>query len=309
MVLNELHFFEQLWTPEDKGKLISREQAIRLAEKLLLIQRKGYNTGFDDYSMFTAEASALVNEMNLDSLTSEEIFTHFAKREVALIGKSIVCEKTPQNIFYLKEIFELYPNAHVINMVRDPRAVMLSQKNKWQRRKLGGWYITRREALRLRINYHPITLSKLWNAAIGAALKFKDDQRMLTVIFEELLEEPEAVIRKICAHVGVEFNPEMLMITQESSSIEMDSLEKGFKKERAVNWRKGGLNDTEIWWCQKISGDYMKKYGFELETIKPNYALIILYSFSFPVKLGFAFLMNLNRMKNIVDTLKRRLSG
>ena len=29
MVLNELHFFEQLWAPEDKGKAISEEQAVR----------------------------------------------------------------------------------------------------------------------------------------------------------------------------------------------------------------------------------------------------------------------------------------
>lgn len=309
MVLNELHFFEQLWAPADKGKIILQADAIILAERLLLTQRKGYNTGFDDYSQFTDEATTLVGEMDPSSLTAEGVFTHFAKREVALNGKSIVCEKTPQNIFYLKEIFELYPNAHVINMVRDPRAVMLSQKNKWQRRKLGGWYITRREAIRLRINYHPITLSKLWNAAIGAALKFKNDKRVLTVIFEELLDQPEATIRRICAHMGVDFNPEMLMITQESSSIEMDSDEKGFKKERAVNWRKGGLNDTEIWWCQQISGDYMKQYGFDLEPIKPNYAFIAFYLLSFPVKLGLAFLMNLDRMKNIADTLKRRLSG
>lgn len=309
MVLNELHFFEQLWAPADKGQLIEQAAAVSLAERLLLTQRKGYNTGFDDFSQFTEEATALVGEMDPAERTAEGVFTHFAKREVRLNGKSIVCEKTPQNIFYLKEIFELYPNAHVINMVRDPRAVMLSQKNKWMRRKLGGWYITRREAIRLRINYHPITLSKLWNAAIGAALKFKDDNRVLTVIFEELLEQPEATIRKICAHVGVDFNPEMLQITQESSSIEMDSEEKGFKKERAVNWRKGGLNDTEIWWCQQISGDYMRHYGFATDPIQPNYAMVALYLFSFPVKLGLAFLMNLDRMKNIADTLKRRLNG
>jgi hypothetical protein len=30
MVLNELHFFEQLWAPEDKGKAISKEQAVEL---------------------------------------------------------------------------------------------------------------------------------------------------------------------------------------------------------------------------------------------------------------------------------------
>ena len=38
MVLNELHFFEQLWAPEDINKNISKEQAITLVSKFLLTQ-------------------------------------------------------------------------------------------------------------------------------------------------------------------------------------------------------------------------------------------------------------------------------
>ena len=127
MVLNELHFFEQLWSPEDKGKIISKEKAVLLASKLLLIQRIGYMTHDRDHTNFTTEANEMINEMNKAEFISEEVFTFFIKREVALNGKSIVCEKTPQNVFYIKEIVELYPNARIINMVRDPRAIFLRQ--------------------------------------------------------------------------------------------------------------------------------------------------------------------------------------
>ena len=192
-------------------------------------------------------------------------------------------------------------------MVRDPRAILLSQKNKWNRRNLGGDYMTRKEALRLRINYHPITLSKLWNAAIHAAKLFKQDKRVMFIRFEDLLEAPETTLRSICNHIEVAFDSNMLNITQESSSIEKDSKEIGFKKERASNWKKGGLNESERWICQKMCRSNLLENNYEIENIKPNIFYIAFYLIIFPIKIMLALLMNLNRMKNISETLKRRL--
>ena len=36
--------------------------------------------------------------------------------------------------YHLEEILQFFPNAKVINLVRDQRDVLLSQKNKWKRR-------------------------------------------------------------------------------------------------------------------------------------------------------------------------------
>lgn len=308
MVLNELHFFEQLWSPEDKGKPISKEQAIDIASRLLLTQRVGYMTHDQDFTKFNEEAIQLVNEISKVELFAEDVFDYFSKREVALNQKSIVCEKTPQNVFYLKEIFDLYPNAKVINMVRDPRAILLSQKNKWKRRNLGASYMTKKEAFRLRINYHPITLSKLWNAAINAAKLFQQDKRMISVRFEDLVENPESTLQTICQHIDVEFDKNMLNITQESSSIEQDSKAIGFKVERASNWKKGGLQTTERWICQKMCRNNLNRYQYEIETLRPNILYLVYYLISFPIKISLALLMNLNRMKNIAETLKRRMN-
>jgi hypothetical protein len=307
-VLNELHFFEQLWSPDDKGKTITQENAREIAAKLVMIQRKGYNTGFTDFTQYYDEADAVITSILNHEYTAEAVLTAMARREIALNNKQIVCEKTPQNVFYIKEIFELYPNAKVVNMVRDPRAILLSQKNKWNRKNLGGWYITRRESIRLQINYHPITLSKLWNAAINAAGLFKTDKRLISVRFEDLLENPEQTIRTICNHIEVDFDSNMMNITQESSSIEKDSMEIGFKKERASNWLKGGLNITERWICQTMCKDNMQQYGYPIENIKPNIFYLLYFYISFPVKISLALLMNLDRMKNIAETLKRRMT-
>ena len=304
--LNELHFFEQLWSSSDKTKSLSKEEAIQLAGKLLFIQRDGY-IGKTNAHKYKNEAEQLIEEMGAQTFYGHEVYTSMMLRETKMNGKLIPCEKTPQNVFYLKEIFELYPQAKVINMIRDPRAVMLSQKRKWRRRKMGATFITQREVLRLRINYHPITLSRLWNAAVRATKNFNSDPRVMTVHFEDILTTPEKTIRQICQHIEVDYEPTMLDIPQASSSNEADSDEKGINKNRAGNWKKGGLNDTEVFWCQKISGDIMESNDYHLEKVNSNVFSKALYAISFPIKLIFAVLLNLNRMKSVVETIKRRL--
>ena len=100
----------------------------------------------------------------------------------------------------------------------------------------------------------------------------------------------------------------MLEIPQASSSNEPDSTEKGINKKRAGNWKSGGLSDAELFFCQKISGDLMTKIGYPLNELKPNPFSVIAYIIAFPFKLGLALLVNLNRMKSIVETIKRRLN-
>lgn len=305
-VLNELHFFEQLWAPEDLNKTISKTEAVTLMSKLLLTQRIGYKTHDQNFHQFDEESRLFIDSLSEEPLTAEFVFTEMIKREAHLHGKTKVCEKTPQNVFYLKEIFEIYPNAKIINMVRDPRAIMLSQKNKWNRRNLGGDYMTKKEALRLRINYHPITISKLWNSAIYAARNFEQDTRVMDMRFEDLVGSPQDSIQKICKHIGIDFHEIMMQITQESSSLEQDSKAVGFKKERASTWRKGGLDKAEVWWNEKLCLDNIRYHQYSLEQPKASMLGIVFYFLTFPVKLILALLFNLDRMKNIFETLKRR---
>ncbi len=304
--LNELHFFEQLWSSSDKEKAISKNESIKLAAKLIFVQRDGY-IGTTDAKKYEEEATELVNGMPSDRYLGHEVYTEMIFRETQLHHKKYPCEKTPQNVFYLKEILDIYPEARIINMIRDPRAVMLSQKRKWRRRKMGATFITKREVIRLRTNYHPITISKLWNAAIKAAKPFSNDKRVLNIHFEDILNHPEQTIQKICNHLNIEYENQMLDIPQASSSNEADSEKKGINKKRAGNWKDGGLNDAELYWNQKISGNLMKSHNYQLESLSTNFISIALYAISFPIKISLALLLNLNRMKNIVETLKRRL--
>lgn len=307
-VLNELHFFEQLWSTSDRDKILNQEEAIVLASKLFFIQNHGY-TGEMDTQQFKSEAKVFISNLGDLELLPHAIYAEFMNMITHQKGKSIPCEKTPQNVFYIGEILELFPQAKIINMVRDPRAILLSQKKKWLRRKMGATFITKKEALRLRINYHPFTLSKLWNAAIQAANKFENRPEVLTVRFEDVLEQPQEIVQKICNHLEIEYHEEMLNIPLASSSNEADSKETGIKKERASNWLGGDLSHEEISICEKTSGSHFDRFGYEKLHLKINNIKLLGWYLLFPIKLGLALLFNLNRMKSIPETIKRRLSS
>lgn len=101
-------------------------------------------------------------------------------------------EKTPVHELHLGEILQWYPAARVIFLLRDPRAVVASwRQTPWGRRPV-----------------HAI--ADLWNRSVRIHDTWKEDPRVLPLRFEDFVAEPAAQARRICAHVGEPFHPDML---------------------------------------------------------------------------------------------------
>jgi omega-hydroxy-beta-dihydromenaquinone-9 sulfotransferase len=199
------------------------------------------------------------------------------------------------------------PNARIVNMIRDPRSVLLSQKNKWRRKFMGDDNMPLLEALRVWINYHPITISKLWSSALKVAMRHQNNPNFFHQKYEEFIFTPDKSIKKICDFCGIKFDAKMLDIPQIGSSVVRDRLDKkGIDKSRADSWKQGGLNDTEIYLAQKITKGAMQFFGYEHINVKPNYLYLLYYCLTFPLKIMLSFIINIGRMKNVLEALKRR---
>ena len=306
----ELHFFGQLCAPPFLLKL-SRKMAEELASELLCIQREGYRT-HGDSRRFLGEAQVFLERLTIYPETPASLFEAFLYHEAAENDKTIPCDQTPRNVFYIADILELYPNARVINMIRDPRDVLLSQKRKWKRRSLGGSDLPIKELLRDWVNYHPITISHIWRTAVNAADGFAKHDRVISVYFEELLMHPERTVKSLCDFVGITYAAEMLQVPQVGSSVAADQPQQlGINPHRAHSWHSdtngGELSSAEIYLNEKINAALMEKHNYSPVSTQPNVASLMLHLLTFPVKLGGAFLFNLDRMKNIRETLKRRI--
>lgn len=306
--LGELHFFEQLWSSGETGDRVSEDEAIRLASRLLCIQRDGYLRQGDPLR-FRAEARELLRSGPPRALSAAGVFERFLLHEAAKNGKTVPCDQTPRNVFYIGEILRLYPRARVINMVRDPRDVLLSQKRKWKRRFLGASGIPLKEALRAWVNYHPVVISKLWNASVRSADRFADHARVHSLRFEDLLADPEGEIGTVCEFLGISFEQSLLEVPQVGSSSGLDHPERrGIARDRAGSWKKGGLSAAEVFLCQKVTGRLMRRYGYPVKPVAPNALAVAGSAVALPAKLALALLANLGRMKSIRETLRRRLT-
>lgn len=303
---HEAHFFEGICRPEDMGRTLSFAEAVDLTARLVSIQRDGYHYQ-RDFERFFGEAESIIKGVYDYTLMTSTVFEAFLRYEAVRNGRTIPCEKAPGYVYYISEILTLYPGAKIINVVRDPRDVLLSQKNKWKRRFLGR-KTPLRESLRVWIHYHPVSKSKLWDAAVKSAYKFLDLKRVYSLRFEDVLENPEGEIKKLCEFIGIHYDRHMLEVPKVGSSLIVDRPEeKGIDKQRIGNWQKGGLNSGEVYLCQVIAGASMSKLGYRPLKLFPNPLLLIFYCITFPVKLCLAFLTNIGKMKNIRDALRRRV--
>ncbi len=302
----ELHFFGQLCAPPFSSE-IPRANVSKLAASLYCVQREGYRTHGNPRS-FLKEAEAFLDGLAAYPETPAQLFSAFLQHETTEKGKTLPCDQTPRNVFYLTDILELYPEARIINMIRDPRDVLLSQKRKWKRRFLGGSDMPMKETLRDWINYHPVTISYIWRTAVNAADQFAKHERVTSIYFEELLARPETTVKHVCNFVHISYTDRMLHVPQVGSSVTEDRpQELGINPQRAHSWQSGELGSAEIYLNQTITAALMKRHNYSSVSVQPNIIALMFHLLSFPMKLGGAFLFNLDRMKNIAQTLKRRL--
>lgn len=300
----ELHFFEQFWSGHDAEKVLPRNEAEHLGARLLSHQREGYYLR-KDYKKYLIETKKMLDSLNENELSSIRIYHSLLLYETRRNGKQYPCEQTPRNVFYIREILENFPCARVIHMVRDPRAVMLSQKRKWKRRYLGkNFPLT--ETIRSWFNFHPIVISKLWNNTIRSVHSFAQDRRILTVQFEHLLQKPEKTIQRICDFLSVQYRYDMLDVPQVGSSNIPDNTKgRGINAEVSDFWQKD-LDAVDIYWCQKINKSLMELYGYTLSNIKPNFMQLMISALVLILKLPVVFLINVKRTKNVVLSIKKR---
>ena len=298
----ELHFFGTIWT-NDSIQKISNEQQVNLLSRLLCIQERGLFSQ-SNYSDFNENAKKMLGEGITNPLAIYELFLQTISNENS---SKISCEQTPKNLYYLEEILKFFPNAKVINMVRDQRDVLLSQKNKWKRRFLGAKAIPLSEAFRSFVNYHPILTAKVWNSSLTHSSKFQNNPRVKIVKFEDLLSESENVIKDICSFLDIEFQEKMLEVPVIGSSTENDSKSELIIDSSKVNkWIKGGLANAEIYLSQKQSSKMMDEFGYSRKEFSFPPIMVVLYIVSFPIKLGLAFLLNIHRMGSILEVIKKR---
>ncbi len=306
LTLQETHFFGD--TCDLDGATYPRDlrDLALLGATVLARHERGLWSGGPSPSELD-RARAVVECLPQCERNAAGVFAAVTRQIARWAGKTLACEQTPRNVFYARRLLELYPDARFIHIVRDPRAVMASQKNRWKVRKLGASHLPSREMLRIRINYHPITISKLWVAANREALTLEKQSRFCMVRFEDLVANPESAVRSLCEFAGLGFEPGMLDIPHWGSSNLSHSTDKrGISSDVMDQWRNV-LTGAEIALCQRLTRSMMGHFAYKPMPPAPrSFAGMGLILGSYPIHVAAVIAVNPARAWIQAKALYRR---
>jgi len=262
LAMNELHYFGSFWDPERGTGEWTERKATRAAARLLARIHRGIWGGGPSESELT-EARELLGSQEKRNWTPAAVFEVVLAAQASASMARYVTEQTPRNIFYARQLMALYGEARVLHIVRDPRAVLYSQRSRWRTRRLGGRQMPIWNVVRLMANYHPLTMTLLWKKAVEQGLMLQNHPRYRMVFFEELVQEPEKQVRQICRFLDLEFEDEMLKVPQIGSSHKAHTPERrGISADVADAWRNK-LARGHVMLCERMAGPLMRRLGYE----------------------------------------------
>jgi hypothetical protein len=166
----------------------------------------------------------------------ESIFKILIEEVTAFKGQQKCCSKFPVYVNHVPELLKWYPNCKIIHIIRDPRAIAISSIND-----PGGAakLIKRHPHFRIIIRQLRIVfviVQYIWASRLHT--KYKAGKNYALFKYEDLIADPEKVVKDLCAFSGIDFNREMLVPGEGQASSVTGEKQKGFNKSAASHWRK-----------------------------------------------------------------------
>lgn len=202
-------------------------------------------------------------------------------------GKQHIGEKTPGHSRYLTRIFEWFPDARIVVVRRDPRAVIASHmRAPWITDELRPGRRRAPFVRRLRA-FHVAERARLWCETYTELLAHAEtDPRMHLVTYEALVRDPEGELRPICAFLGEPFEAAMIeeranvagAAARDAMASENWRTWAGEHEKKAAaqvstgsleKWREG-LTAFEIGMIESICGPAMLRFGYRPDRSRPS---------------------------------------
>ena len=160
-------------------------------------------------------------------------------------------DKRPGYVRHINAIRSLFPDAQIVNVVRDPRAAIASMRRL-------GWY-----------NGSIVEATDLWVRSVGAGVRANERLDASTIHdlrYEDLVEEPEHTIKGLIFFLNLDQAGIQAMMGYHRSD-DLPTLEYHSRvatpldKSRILGW-ESDLNTGEIAFIEKVTADLMNHYEY-----------------------------------------------
>lgn len=178
-----------------------------------------------------------------------DLLDELSKSRKTESGRSRFLEKTPQHVFHLGFITKHFPNAKIVNVIRDPRDAYLSSKSN--------------NAIRQKSAHHYGTY---WKKSIQARQKFIGHPSIIDIKYESLTNNPSKEFTKLMSWLELDYeesqiSPSKMVKDPRAGSKEFRLLGKEISNERNGMYQKE-LSADEIQEVETAAGDILSLMGY-----------------------------------------------
>ena len=240
------------------------------------------------FALWNFDANAFYAELDRrDSISVRDLislmFSAYSQNE----GKSTWGDKS---LFFgsINTLYDLFPDARFIHIVRDGRDVFASWRKMDPSKK------------------NPAVMAIDWvfkENSISAAFNNLPSANQLTIRYEDLLEQPQKMVAIVCEFLEIEYEDEMLDFYKSSQRyIGEHHSELIFNKIDSRNTKKWKtvLNRRDKAIFTHLSRSLLKQHNYETESIQPKFfdyiAITMMISIGLPYR---AFQVIMNRVRYI----------
>jgi hypothetical protein len=191
-------------------------------------------------------------------------------------GLDVWGEKSLNNAFFTREISQLYPDALVINIVRDARSCLWSkyQKNKIREQNQNSDLDQPHKSLQI-----PEVIFFAKHAAFWAAwqqttklqlTKYIDQPNLINLRYEDFIDQPETYLKIICGKLGLSYHEDMIDYNQErrdpvllsKAAYAHQNITRKIDRSKINSYLD--MPSAMIWVIESFAGKEMRKYDYRL---------------------------------------------
>jgi hypothetical protein len=216
-------------------------------------------------------------------------------------GKPGWGDKTPYYVGHIDELRRVFPEARIVNLVRDGRDVALSL---------------------LRVPFGPANVwaaAHQWREAIDAGERAAErlGTDLLTVRYEDLVAGPETAIPAVCEFLEIGYRPEMLAVEESPPELIAAGQEAWFRElyggisaGSVGKWRRQ-MSRSDIALFESIAGAELERHGYQtgLGSTPPHVPAAAYLAHNWSVKLWHFAVLHVwrERGREVPYLVRRRL--
>ena len=176
------------------------------------------------------------------------------------MGRPIMGEKTPAHLAYIDTLLEWFPDARVVHMMRDPRAVYVSdvRRRRTKPRRPFSW-LDKVPGLLPALVLLQVTLSWRDAARRHLALQQRYPGAYMLVKFEDMVISPDEVLPRVFGFLGVDLprDPTNVSVYARGYNVGQHGIDSG----AADRWRTG-IGRAAQGWLRFALRSHMRRLGY-----------------------------------------------